>query len=111
VFLGEDRSSPLDGFPWGFDQDRPSALIVLVHQWEAGFLQGVTLRRGVALSQGFLTASLRFPFTDRGANPGRGLRQSPLGLGRGCSFFKAFRISLFSRITSRQGVLAVAFLF
>ena len=32
-------------------QGVPSALIVLVYQWEAGFLQGVTLRRGVPPSQ------------------------------------------------------------
>jgi hypothetical protein len=40
----------LDGLSWS-DPSPPSALIVLVYQWEAGFLQGIALRRGVPPSQ------------------------------------------------------------
>jgi hypothetical protein len=73
----------------------PSALIFLVYQREAGFLQGVTLRRGVPpLQENFDGIAAFLSFTSQGANPGWGLRRSSLGLIRGCSFFKAFRISL-----------------
>lgn len=52
MFHAEAHTFALDGLPWD-EPSPPSALFLLVYQWEAGILQGVTLRRGIiSLSQG-----------------------------------------------------------
>ena len=78
----------------GTTQVPPPALLFLVYQREAGFLQAISLRRVSFRRRKGLTASPRLPVYGPGGESWEGLRRSSLCPCRGYSSFKAFRISL-----------------
>jgi hypothetical protein len=78
----------------GSTQGPPPALLFLVYQREAGFLQAISLRRVSFHRRKGLTASPRLPVYGPGGESWEGLRRSSLCPCRGYSSFKVFRISL-----------------
>ena len=110
VFPRRGLPSALGRLPLASNQVLPSALFVLVYQWEAGFLQGITLRRGVPPSQeAFDGIASTSRSRARGRILGGAFDEVRLASLADVPFSRLSASPFLSSFTSRQGRSAVAF--